>query len=512
MKRLKTILTWIFLSIFLVGVGTTPISASELAEGQKHFFQSNYKTALKHFNNALEKHPNKSMIHFFIGQAHLNMKNYSDAKTSFQKALQLKPEYGLARLNLARTCHAMGDFVCAKKEYREVEENYPAELKPDDKKNMEQLANITPIPKTAAPDISSSTVALADTTPPEIIITSPQLSRGVHVVSTEGNSRSEKLFAVTGIAIEGSGILRVFVNDVVATLSDTGKFSAAIKIKPGENPVLIRATDRNGNTAKHRFNIIRPSEFTVYKANKKTREEDNKNLVSARFFALLIAVEKYNDPAINELDQPLLDAKNLAKILTEEYTFSPQHVLLLENPTRAQIVNTFYTLSRTITPADNLLIFYAGHGYWEEKFEVGYWLPSNAKKEDRAEWLSNSTIRDFIRGIKSRHTLLVADACFSGGIFKTRKAFETVTPAVRELYKLKSRKAITSGTLTEVPDKSVFANYILKRLSDNGEKYLSSQALFSKFRAAVINNSLTNQVPQYGTIHGCGDEGAILFL
>ena len=78
---------------------------------------------------------------------------------------------------------------------------------------------------------------------------------------------------------------------------------------------------------------------------------------------------------------------------------------------------------------------------------------------------------------------------------------------VKVLYKLPSRKAITSGTLNEVPDKSVFVEYLIKRLNENKKEYLSSEELFSSMRQAVINNSPVNQVPQYGEIRGAGDEG-----
>lgn len=225
------------------------------------------------------------------------------------------------------------------------------------------------------------------------------------------------------------------------------------------------------------------------------------------YTAVLIAVEDYNDPDITDLKHPVSDAMAFKKILVDHYTFKPKNISLLINPTRTQIINIFYQLSRTLGDRDNLLVFYAGHGVWDEMLEVGYWLPGNAQRESRAEWLSNSTIRDFIRGIKSRHTLVIADACFSGGIFKTRNAVSTKNIETKALYKLPSRKAITSGTLSAVPDKSVFVHFLLKRLTRNRFKHISSQILFASLRAAVINNSITEQVPQYGTIFGCGDEG-----
>jgi hypothetical protein len=81
------------------------------------------------------------------------------------------------------------------------------------------------------------------------------------------------------------------------------------------------------------------------------------------------------------------------------------------------------------------------------------------------------------------------------------------------LYKLPSRKAITSGALSAVPDKSVFMEYLLKRLEQNQNPLLSAEELFSSFRMAVINNSIKGQVPQYGDIINAGDEGGdFIFL
>jgi len=101
----------------------------------------------------------------------------------------------------------------------------------------------------------------------------------------------------------------------------------------------------------------------------------------------------------------------------------------------------------------------------------------------------------------------VADACFSGGIFKVRDAFTSTNASIEKIYEMPSRKAITSGSLKTVPDRSVFVEYLLKRLRDNPDKYLDAQKLFVSFKEAVINNSPNNQTPLYGAINEAGDEG-----
>ena len=233
----------------------------------------------------------------------------------------------------------------------------------------------------------------------------------------------------------------------------------------------------------------------------------------SRYFALIIGVNEYADPLVNDLVEPLNDALRLYNILKTKYTFDDKNITFLTNPTRDQLIQSFDKLAREVTKNDNLLIFYAGHGLWDEQLKKGFWLPSNGSAKTRTNWFSNSDLKDYIGGIKAKHTLLISDACFSGGIFKTREIFTGVAPASLELYKLPSRKAMTSGAMTMVPDKSVFLEYLIQRLDENSNYFLSSEQLFASFKIAVINNSSTSQVPQYGEIRETGDEGGdFLFI
>jgi hypothetical protein len=226
-----------------------------------------------------------------------------------------------------------------------------------------------------------------------------------------------------------------------------------------------------------------------------------------KYYALLIANQEYEDKRIRQLDEPLKDAERLRDVLKSHYNFLEQNITVLKNPKRSDIYLALQTMSDMLTEQDNMLIFYAGHGIFDERQQQGYWLPADAKKNIRSDWISNSDIRDNIRGVKAKHTLIISDACFSGGIFKTRRVSDDAEISIRELDRLPSRKAITSGTLNEVPDKSVFVEYLVKRLIENKDKYLTSQRLFASFQEAVINNSPNRQTPQFGVIHEVGDEG-----
>ncbi len=235
-------------------------------------------------------------------------------------------------------------------------------------------------------------------------------------------------------------------------------------------------------------------------------------LSEREYYALIIGIDQYADDKIKSLDNPVNDATSLSEIMNRYYTFEKENISLLTNPTRAEIIESFDALSMKIDEKDQLLIFYAGHGIWDERLNQGFWLPADARLSSKAQWLSNSTIRDYIGGIKSKHTLLITDACFSGSIFKERAVF-TESKAMLEMYKLPSRKAMTSGALKTVPDKSVFITYLNKNLINNNRPLISAEELFREFKTAVINNSVNGQVPQYGPIGQVGDEGGdFIFL
>lgn len=243
---------------------------------------------------------------------------------------------------------------------------------------------------------------------------------------------------------------------------------------------------------------------------------DSKKLAEAkiinrhRYYALLIAVEEYHDPAITSLNEPINDVKKLRDVLMSKYTFEDEDITTLTNPTFEDINVAFEKLSHNIGPTDFLLIFYAGHGYFDEKTNIGYWLPADAQKINRAKWFRNSALVENIGAINSKHTLLITDACFSGGIFKTRAPFNNASIDISNMIKRSSRKAMTSGSLTTVPDKSIFMKYLLRTLEENKNKYLPSEDLFDEIRISMKNNSNTR--PLYGEIQNVGDEGGNFVL
>lgn len=335
--------------------------------------------------------------------------------------------------------------------------------------------------------------------PLEVEVAGPKLE-----VSRTSTAISSSSYHLVGRVSDPLGVAFVLVNGKEAALDASGEFTSKVLLSIGTNQVDVKAVNVRGATTETKLTLTRLNQKIVY-----FDEEDNDSnelVIEGEFHALLIGIEDYSHDSLQQLSEPIDDAEALATALSR-YSFKPQNINIVRNPTRAKIIKELDQLTKTLSEKDNLLVFYAGHGYWDEKLDQGYWLPSDASFGSREAWLGNDTIRGYIRGISSKHTLLISDACFSGGIFKTRSAFSDAPVSIRRLYKMNSRKAMTSGSLTEVPDQSVFVKYLVKQLSQNQEQFVTSATLFNSFRTAVINNSPLEQVPQYGSIREAGDEG-----
>jgi hypothetical protein len=324
-----------------------------------------------------------------------------------------------------------------------------------------------------------------DTSAPDVFL----VYKNSGIINDEGNVEASIRI------LDEAGIASVLINGTAQRNAPNDTLIFNLSFKPNEEVVVV---------AKDNFSNVKEKSFLI-----KAQESVVVNATSApnarKFYALLIGVNEYHDPAITSLNEPIKDAEQLKEALTKNYTFEESNVSLLKNPTFEDLNVAFEELTKHVSPNDFLLIFYAGHGYFDEKTNIGYWLPADASEKNRAKWFRNSALVENIGAINSKHTLLIADACFSGGIFKTRAPFDNSSIDVFDMLKRPSRKAMTSGSLTTVPDKSVFMKYLLKSLNENNNKYLPSEDLFDDIRLSMKNNS--NTKPLYGEIQNVGDEG-----
>ena len=230
------------------------------------------------------------------------------------------------------------------------------------------------------------------------------------------------------------------------------------------------------------------------------------------YHALVIGIDNYKN--LENLKTAVADAKSISSVLKDKYGFK---VTTLINPDRADILDTLDDLRSTLKFKDNLLVYYAGHGWLDEKADQGYWIPANAKKNRRSGWVSNSSITDSLRAIEAKHVMVVADSCYSGRLVRDAgvKIENADTPEFySQMSRKKARVVITSGGLEPVEDgkgeHSPFARAFLKTLNEN-KGVIDGAKLFNTIRRPVMVEA--NQTPQYSDVRRAGhDGGDFLFV
>ncbi len=241
-------------------------------------------------------------------------------------------------------------------------------------------------------------------------------------------------------------------------------------VMPVENPFHLVKRNRNIDIQKGR------AESDIIKTEKKVVGEDILGIDRALIFATNI----YD--SFSELVNPVIDASTVAEELQTNYFVGTE---LIVNPTLKEAIEKIREYAKLeYSKNDNLLIFFAGHGIYDEVFKEGYIISRDSKSDDVAKtsYLSHSNLRTMINNIPCNHILLVMDVCFGGTfdpLIATRSraadmyAEVTSEEFIQRKKKYKTRLYLTSGGKEYVPDgrpghHSPFARKFLEALRNYG--------------------------------------------
>jgi hypothetical protein len=207
------------------------------------------------------------------------------------------------------------------------------------------------------------------------------------------------------------------------------------------------------------------------------------------------------------------DARTVAQILQDDYGY---RVNLMLDADRAQILTALSKLRKRLSRRDNLLIYYAGHGWLDKEADEGYWLPVDAESDNPINWLSNSSITAVLRALEAKHVLIVADSCYSGKLGRGLHIRDITPSYLTRISGKKARSVLSSGGLEPVIDSggkenhSIFASAFIEALKEN-KQVMDTTQLFGIIRRPVMLNS--DQTPEYSDIRKAGhDGGDFLFV
>ncbi|CAN2047326.1 metacaspase-1 [Candidatus Magnetomoraceae bacterium gMMP-13] len=345
---------------------------------------------------------------------------------------------------------------------------------------------------------SSIIPIIKDTSPPKIYLYQEQL-RPV--------SKARK--TIIGRTDDKSGVAIVYVNNKEAQLDDKGKFKADILLKPGVNNVIVQAIDiHNNKTSK------------IYKIKREFQSLARPFDLKGKYYGFLIGINNYK--YLKELETPVNDVIKIKNILKNDYGFETD-MLLNQDATRKNIVKGLNLIREDLTSDDKLLIYYAGHGYFDEKTKKAYWLPVNAEENDNTEWIIVDTITSNLTLIPANQILIVSDSCYSGTLKRAiRREYHTQKQTreqyLKSLFETKSRILISSGGNEPVADTgtnghSVFANVFINGLKKLNMQIFTAGELFINYKIKERVSGKIDQTPEHGLIKNSGhDDGDFVFI
>ena len=245
------------------------------------------------------------------------------------------------------------------------------------------------------------------------------------------------------------------------------KVEETLNLLDGEN--IIRIVAENETRAK-----VANSRYVLVGMDAISKAVD----INRKDYALLIATDKYDQ--WSDLVNPIFDSETIAQELEQVYGFQTE---ILLNPTQDEVlVKLKEYAAKKYRPQDQLFIFVAGHGQYDEGFQEGYLVTKNSLRNDDAKtsYIAHSILRNVVNNIPCEHILLTMDVCFSGTfdpVIARRgddlyENVETSEMLVRLLSK-KTRKYLTSGGKEYVSDgipgqHSPFARKFLEVLKGRG--------------------------------------------
>lgn len=236
-------------------------------------------------------------------------------------------------------------------------------------------------------------------------------------------------------------------------------------------------------------------------------------------YALVISTNDYprGKPSWGKLENPRSDALAIAELLESKYGFD---VIRKHNPSKDSVTWEIKKLKRSLHETDKLLVFIAGHGYFDKDYNDGFLifndgicLNDGADDSDLDSYLPMTKLNNLVNSMPCKNVFIIFDVCF-GATFDVFAKDISLSDYKRliidgnkeSFYSRKdsliSRIYMASG-IAEVPDQwsldlrhSPFAGKLIKALEEEKD-FLSPGKIYEYMEG----NITTPYMKQFGTQH-----------
>ncbi len=418
--------------------------------------------------------------------------------------VQLATTAGVREREIAAEQQAAEQRAAEEHAAQQLAEQRAAEQRAAEERAAQQLADQRATEERAAEEAARQQAAIATVDQPEVTPSTPPAQDLAAVIPTL-QPIDESFVAVKPAKVRAAPAVTA---DLVAALN-VGESIDVLGRVPGEDWYVVARDGKPlgyvvlGQLAPQTTAAVAPS-------GSLTIPTESAALDYGRYYAVVIGNNAYKK--LPKLNIAVGDARAVAAVLERDYGFS---VSLLTDANEEAVIGTLANLRRTLTPQDNLLIYYAGHGVYDEEAERGYWLPVDADADNRSNWISTADVTDMLKAIRAKHVMVVADSCYSGSLTRGLAIGSGSAGYVQDILKRRARTVLTSGGLEPVLDagggeNSVFAKAFLDALRANAG-VIEGEGVYRQVREQVVLNA--EQTPEYGNIRLAGhDGGDFLFV
>lgn len=419
-----------------------------------------------------DDHPDYATSLNNLALLYQNRKRYAEAEPLYTRAIEIRkaklgedhPDYATSLNNLAGMYHITFQYDKAGAVNQEIQRLSEEILKRGETDREQVPRNLFAS--------GEELLKTANSRPFINIYTPDPLQRNERGVTRLTNAN----FTLKGFANAADGIQTLRVNGKnVPLLLPEGAWQSTVHLEEGENRVIIQAISFSG-------------EETQYTLLLRYENEELARTAKPHRYLLAVGINDYDYEQWEKLKMPVKDSYDLVTILVEKYGITDVDTLFNQSASFANVRDRLKHLIGATRPQDEVIVFFAGHGEYDEDFdEDGKWILANGR-------FGNANLAAVIEKMEAKHVVVLADACFSGSFYLKRGEGQE---AAEVRNQRRSRWVVASGGMETVDDQmpgkqnSPFAWHLIDFLKKaEGDVPLST-----------LRDHLETQVPKYADQH-----------
>jgi hypothetical protein len=250
-------------------------------------------------------------------------------------------------------------------------------------------------------------------------------------------------------------------------------------------------------------------------------------MVYDKKWAIVVGINKYQDPEIPTLDLAVSDADTVKTLLHELFGFDKIYTLYDEAATFENLRAMLSDTLQNVGPNDLVVIYMAGHGDQRVDMqgkEVGYIIPHNGTLRPGSKNIYMDFITKESMFSPAKDMLFIMDVCYGGlGIAVTppisydEQSKDVDYKNLKDEFAGKARNIISAGGRREQAVDGLFARILKRALRGeadyNRDMYITSTELslyVKNFVSLEAMNELNyRQNPQFGSLKS--DRGELVF-